>query len=287
MVNIYILTSDQKVYDKLKEGLQKTSYMDIASYQLDSIDKLIDRIDNHQDVDVALISEDIVSQVSFNMIDREIVKTRNIPYLIVNTSEKILMEAIHSNAQDIILLNNLDIDRAVWSILHSLERNKMINRLYEDSIEDQLTGLYNRRGFLSLAKDAIRLMDEPSYHILFIDMDKMKDINDDYGHDIGDNALKEASRILRTSFREGDIISRYGGDEFIVFVSSIKDDVVENIKDRIESSACKFNENDNSKYNLGLTIGHAKYDSDEKESLQQVINRADKDMYLNKMEEDR
>ena len=265
MVNIYILTSDQKVYDKLKEGLQKTSYMDIASYQLDSIDKLIDRIDNHQDVDVALISEDIVSQISFNMIDREIVKTRNIPYLIVNTSEKILMEAIHSNAQDIILLNNLDIDRAVWSILHSLERNKMINRLYEDSIEDQLTGLYNRRGFLSLAKDAIRLMDEPSYHILFIDMDKMKDINDEYGHDVGDNALKEASRILRTSFREGDIISRYGGDEFIVFVSSIKDDVVENIKDRIESSACKFNENDNSKYNLGLTIGHAKYDNDEKE----------------------
>ena len=287
MVNIYILTSDQKVYDKLKEGLQKTSYMDIASYQLDSIDKLIDRIDNHQDVDVALISEDIVSQVSFNMIDREIVKTRNIPYLIVNTSEKILMEAIHSNAQDIILLNNLDIDRAVWSILHSLERNKMINRLYEDSIEDQLTGLYNRRGFLSLAKDAIRLMDEPSYHILFIDMDKMKDINDEYGHDVGDNALKEASRILRTSFREGDIISRYGGDEFIVFVSSIKDDVIEDIKDRIESSACKFNENDNSKYNLGLTIGHAKYDNDEKESLQQVINRADKDMYLNKMEEDR
>tara|TARA_B100002051_G_C16664295_1_gene600851 strand:- start:470 stop:1333 length:864 start_codon:yes stop_codon:yes gene_type:complete len=287
MVNIYILTSDQKVYDKLKEGLQKTSYMDIASYQLDSIDKLIDRIDNHQDVDVALISEDIVSQISFNMIDREIVKARNIPYLIVNTSEKILMEAIHSNAQDIILLNNLDIDRAVWSILHSLERNKMINRLYEDSIEDQLTGLYNRRGFLSLAKDAIRLMDEPSYHILFIDMDKMKDINDEYGHDVGDNALKEASRILRTSFREGDIISRYGGDEFIVFVSSIKDDVIEDIKDRIESSACKFNENDNSKYNLGLTIGHAKYDSDGKESLQQVINRADKDMYLNKIDTDR
>ena len=130
-------------------------------------------------------------------------------------------------------------------------------------------------------------MNEPSYHILFIDMDKMKDINDDYGHDIGDNALKEASRILRTSFREGDIISRYGGDEFIVFVSSIKDDVVENIKDRIESSTRKFNENDNSKYKLGLTIGHAKYSSDEKESLQQVINRADKDMYLNKMEADR
>ena len=134
------------------------------------------------------------------MIDCEIVASRNIPYLIINTSKKILMEAVHSNAQDIIFLNNLDIERAIWSILHSLERNKMINRLYEDSIEDSLTGLYNRRGFLSLAKDAIRLMDEPNYHIIFVDMDKMKDINDKYGHDIGDSALKEVSRILLTNF---------------------------------------------------------------------------------------
>ena len=63
-----------------------------------------------------------------------------------------------------ILMNNLDIDRAIWSILHSVERNKMINRLYEDSIEDALTGLYNRRGFLALAKDAIALMDNLNYH---------------------------------------------------------------------------------------------------------------------------
>ena len=283
MVNIYILTSDKSIYTKLKEGLEKTSYMDIASYQLDSIDGLIDRIDNHQDVDVALISEDIVNTVSYNMIDREIVKSRNTPYLIINTSEKILMDAIHSNAQDIILLNNLDIDRAVWSILHSLERNKMINRLYEDSIEDELTGLYNRRGFLSLAKDAIRLMDEPDYHIIFIDMDKMKDINDSYGHDIGDSALKEAAKILKTCFREGDIISRYGGDEFIVFVSSIKDEIVEKIKTRIEENVNLFNKKKDSRYKIGLTLGDSKYDKEKKESLQQVINRSDKEMYTNKM----
>ena len=283
MVNIYILTSDKSIYTKLKEGLEKTSYMDIASYQLDSIDGLIDRIDNHQDVDVALISEDIVNTVSYNMIDREIVKSRNTPYLIINTSEKILMDAIHSNAQDIILLNNLDIDRAVWSILHSLERNKMINRLYEDSIEDELTGLYNRRGFLSLAKDAIRLMDEPDYHIIFIDMDKMKDINDSYGHDIGDSALKEAAKILKTCFREGDIISRYGGDEFIVFVSSIKDEIVEKIKTRIEENVNLFNKKKDSRYKIGLTLGDSKYDKEKKESLQQVINRSDNEMYSNKM----
>ena len=284
MVNIYILTSDFNLYSKLKNSLAKTCYMNIASYQLKSLDAVIDRIDNYQDVDVILISEDILNTVSYNMIDREIVKTRNVPYLIINTSKKILMEAIHSNAQDIILMNNLDIDRAVWSILHSVERNKMINRLYEDSIEDALTGLYNRRGFLTLAEDAISLMKNLSYHILFIDLDKMKHINDQYGHDIGDNALIEASKILKSSFREGDIISRYGGDEFMVFVSDVKDEVINKIKDRIEANIILFNENRNLHYSLGLTVGHSKYNPSKKESLKEVINRADKDMYNKKIQ---
>tara|TARA_B100000401_G_scaffold431553_1_gene367751 strand:- start:62 stop:922 length:861 start_codon:yes stop_codon:yes gene_type:complete len=283
MVNIYILTLDDTVFTDLKNGFSKTSYMDVNSCRLNDIDSLIDRIDNHQDVDVALISDEIVNKVSYNMIDREIVKARNVPYLIINTSDKILMDAIHSNAQDIILLNNLDIDRAVWSILHSLERNKMINRLYEDSIEDQLTKLYNRRGFLALAKDSIRLMDSPNYHIVFIDMDKMKIINDKLGHDIGDNALKEATNILTSSFREADIISRYGGDEFVVFISDVDKSIIEKIENRILDKVATFNEQNKYDYNLGLTLGWSKYDSNKNQSLQEVINDADQDMYNNKM----
>ena len=279
MVNIYIITSDSNLYTKLEEGLKKTSYMDVSSYQLNTLDDVIDRIDEYQDVDVVLVSEEIVNSISYNIIDREIVKNRNIPYLIINTSEKILMEAIHSSAQDVILMNNLDIDRAIWSILHSFERNKMINRLYEDSIEDALTGLYNRRGFLSLAKDAIELMDNLNYHIIFIDLDKMKSINDEYGHNMGDSALQEASKILKSSFREGDIISRYGGDEFIVFVSDVEDKVINKIKKRIKDNLEIINKSKKLRYTLALTVGHSKYNPSKKESLKEVIERADKDMY--------
>ena len=279
MVNIYIITSDSNLYAKLEEGLKKTSYMDVSSYQLNTLDDVIDRIDEYQDVDVVLVSEEIVNSISYNIIDREIVKNRNIPYLIINTSEKILMEAIHSSAQDVILMNNLDIDRAIWSILHSFERNKMINRLYEDSIEDALTGLYNRRGFLSLAEDAIELMDSLNYHIIFIDLDKMKSINDEYGHNMGDSALQEASKILKSSFREGDIISRYGGDEFIVFVSDVEDEVINKIKKRIKDNLEIINKSKKLRYTLALTVGHSKYNPSKKESLKEVIERADKDMY--------
>ena len=117
--------------------------------------------------------------------------------------------------------------------------------------------------------------------LVYFDVDNFKEINDTQGHVTGDEVLKYIGKILLKSIRDVDVACRYGGDEFIVFVSSIEDDVVENIKNRIEVSIYKFNENDNSMYKLGLTIGHAKYDANKKESLEQVINRADKDMYLN------
>ena len=135
-----------------------------------------------------------------------------------------------------------------------------------------------------LAEDAINLMENLNYHILFIDLDKMKSINDEYGHNMGDNALIEASKILKSSFREGDIISRYGGDEFMVFVSDVKDDVINKIKDRIDINITLFNKNRKLHYSLGLTVGHSKYDPDKKESLKQVIDRADKDMYNKKLQ---
>ncbi len=279
MVNIYIVTKKQDIFNKLEKGFSNTNYMEITSFKTESLDQLIERIDNFKDVDIALISEDILEESPYMSIDDKIVKKRNIPYLIINTSDKILMDAIHSNAQDIILLNNLDIDRAVWSILHSLERNKMINRLYEDSIEDELTGLYNRRGFIKTAEDSIKLLDDKEYCIMFIDLDKMKDINDKHGHDIGDRALILTAKVLNQSFREADIISRFGGDEFVVFISSAKDSMIEKIKERIFRNLEAINEQKGSRFKLSLSIGVAKHSSNDKLTLNQIISNADSDMY--------
>ena len=107
MVNIYIVTKKQDIFNKLAEGFSDTAYMEITSFKMDDLDGLVERIDNFKDVDIALISEDILKETPYISIDDEIVKKRNVPYLIINTSDKILMDAIHSNAQDIILLNKL------------------------------------------------------------------------------------------------------------------------------------------------------------------------------------
>ena len=99
---------------------------------------------------------------------------------------------------------------------------------------------------------------------------------------MGDNALQESARILKASFREGDIISRYGGDEFIVFVSDVEDDIINKIKDRIRANVDALNKSKKLRYRLSLTLGHSQYDSVKKESLKEVIERADKEMYKKK-----
>jgi len=89
---------------------------------------------------------------------------------------------------------------------------------------DELTGLYNRRGFISLTRSSLELAQRmgKSGLLFFIDMDGLKVINDSYGHEEGDIAIKEIANILRSAFRKSDIVARLGGDEFTVFTTDTR-----------------------------------------------------------------
>ena len=109
------------------------------------------------------------------------------------------------------------------------ETQKTTERLTYEAMHDGLTGLYNRKAFELLCQDA----DLDHAALMFIDVDKFKQINDTYGHDGGDRVLKRVARLLQTSFRSVDQIYRIGGDEFVVIMtrvnSSMRDLVVEKI----------------------------------------------------------
>jgi diguanylate cyclase (GGDEF)-like protein len=83
---------------------------------------------------------------------------------------------------------------------------------------DPLTGLQNRRGFLQSAEGLLRLADRAEAFVTlgYFDVDGLKQINDDLGHEVGDQAIIEAGRLLGTCFRSADVVARLGGDEFVV-----------------------------------------------------------------------
>ncbi|HEY5958423.1 MAG TPA: diguanylate cyclase, partial [Polyangiaceae bacterium] len=152
------------------------------------------------------------------------------------------------------------------------------------SLVDELTGLYNRRGFLTLATQQLKLCDRsrrPAM-IVFVDLDGMKRINDELGHEFGDQALVETANILRQCFRYSDVVARLGGDEFVVLAVEADPPTGELVEVRLYDKLAEFNQRPGRDYQLQFSIGIAAYDPEKSEMVEEVLARADGLMYESK-----
>ena len=153
------------------------------------------------------------------------------------------------------------------------------------SLTDDLTGLCNRRGFMTLAEQqqklAIRM--KKGFYILFADLDGLKSINDSLGHSEGCHALIETSLILRKCFRESDIISRIGGDEFVVFsFENSSEGGAEVITDRLQKKIDEYNARSSRCFRLSLSMGIVYCEPDCRRPIADMLNEADQLMYEQK-----
>jgi diguanylate cyclase (GGDEF)-like protein len=168
---------------------------------------------------------------------------------------------------------------AVWAVKQSL-LDREIRSL---AITDDLTGFFNRRGFLAAAAQQLKLAhrDKESVLLLFCDVDDLKVLNDTFGHKEGDLALVRTADALEETFRTSDVLARLGGDEFAVLAweASIPD--LRAILVRLEKNLLKVMA-DETRYKLSLSMGVCRYDPDNPLSLGELMARADKDMYKHK-----
>jgi diguanylate cyclase (GGDEF)-like protein len=152
------------------------------------------------------------------------------------------------------------------------------------AITDPLTGLYNRRGFLSLAeqqrKAAKRLGN--AMFLLFADLDGLKSINDSLGHSKGDEAIIEAANVLREVFRESDILARLGGDEFAVIALGNPSEDPDVLKNRLRDRIAAHNSREGRDYSLSMSIGLAINDPNDSASIDDLMSFADALMYKEK-----
>lgn len=165
------------------------------------------------------------------------------------------------------------------------ERKRLEEALKEMAITDELTGLYNRRGFLILSQQQLKLAVRSKTGIIlfFIDLDNMKWINDNLGHKAGDMALIKTAQTLKENFRESDIIGRLGGDEFAVLAVEAEHRFAEDITARIRKSLKDLNSQEQHLFKLSLSIGYSRFDPKNPKSLDQLIEEADQAMYEEKI----
>ncbi len=153
------------------------------------------------------------------------------------------------------------------------------------AITDDLTGLLNRRGFFTHAEQYIKLAtrEKSSFFMITADLDGLKKINDAMGHREGDVALVDTANILREVFRDSDIISRIGGDEFVVIPVKTSKDGMDIITGRLKDAMQKHNATGDRGYELSFSIGIACYDPETPCSIDELLAQADRLMYQQKL----
>ncbi|MDU7338026.1 MAG: GGDEF domain-containing protein [Clostridium sp.] len=147
---------------------------------------------------------------------------------------------------------------------------------------DYLTGLFNRRYLDHHLSVKVKSRDKHLLAGMMIDLDSFKKINDVYGHDSGDQALRHVAKILRKTFRRRDFISRYGGDEFVIVLEILNPRELNDLLQRLYQNVDSFNEKKLVPYKISLTIGSECFAKNDQLTASSFLTKIDHLMYLNK-----
>lgn len=179
---------------------------------------------------------------------------------------------------------NSRISRFVHVVRDITRRKKMEERLLTLSLTDELTGLYNRRGFFNLADKQVKLAKRLKKRIMLLtaDLDNLKEINDRYGHHKGDETLIQIADILKETFRGSDIVARVGGDEFAVLQIGYTDAPLEALSVRLQRNIAEHNARHRNPFDLSLSVGIACLNPASSCSVDRLLAKADQLMYKEK-----
>jgi diguanylate cyclase (GGDEF)-like protein len=180
---------------------------------------------------------------------------------------------------DVILVSLIVIPIVVK--LGLIGQQRMNDELRELALTDELTKIYNRRGFYFLAEHLIKIANraKSGMYLMFTDLDDFKKVNDEFGHAEGDKALKAYARLLKENYRDSDIVARIGGDEFVLLPVGTSKDGLDVIKNRFYKVLARYNDTHDHPWTLSATIGIAYYDPESPCSIDELLRQADELLY--------
>ncbi len=160
-------------------------------------------------------------------------------------------------------------------------RNSLLNRI---SMSDELTGIYNRRGFYEFANNLLKAPENEGKRaaLIFGDLDNLKKINDTFGHDEGDYAIKTAASFMKSCFRQTDVVARIGGDEFAAFAVCEDRNIIASIPRRIKNMAALNNIRSTKPYNVTISVGLFELICSSDKDVQSYMDKADTALYADK-----
>ena len=193
------------------------------------------------------------------------------------------IEAVRMGAQDYLVKGNIDSAMLSRAIQYAIVRQQNDANLRRLALIDDLTKLYNRRGFFSLSEQNMKLAKREGKTLLLLsaDLDGLKLINDTYGHHEGDRALIAVASLLKATFRTSDVIARIGGDEFVVLMIQAKGENAHVIKERLQKNIGQHN-SVAERFSISLSVGIAQFNPQDEVSIEELLVQADQRLYEDK-----
>jgi len=284
-IKVLLVEGDARGLAALEHAFAATGHTRFDVEWVRRLDDALERI-SRGGVDVVLLDLKLPDSEGLTTFHRMNAFAPDVPLVVLTDldDQELAMQTVQSGAQDYLVKGAVEPGVLVRSIRYALERHRLLSALRSLSLIDDLTGLYNRRGFAELGEQHLKLATrtDRAVTLIYVDLDGFKAINDAHGHQAGDRALSRAAEILKAAFRRSDILARMGGDEFAVLALEVSGDDGEALVKRLHSAVDEFNETGGEPYELSMSLGVARYDTDSRTGLDELLTAADRAMYSDK-----
>lgn len=283
MQKILIIDDEPVIRELLRSILEKSHYQVLTAVSAQEGTRIIEQ----EDLDLILLDLNLPDSQGLDTVRRfSAIVGSKVPITVLTAmnDDELGVQAVQLGAEDYLVKGQYDTRLMMRSIKYSIERNRLKKELLQMSTSDELTGLYNRRGFKMLIEQKIKeaKRSKKALVLFVIDLNLLKKINDQYGHAAGDAALIDTAKLLKKTFRESDIVARLGGDEYVVLGVDTSAEFVPRIKERLDANLKQHNDTTVHPFKLSMSVGEVIKYCDSDNCLEELLEEADQKMYVHK-----
>ncbi len=265
----------------IRELIEKIKNVHYELTHVQNLNETLLELDNNN-YDIILLDLSLPDEQGVDTVARVCEQAPDIPVVVMSGTddETMAIKALQKGAQEYLVKGKVQSHALSRILRYAIMRHKGRVELQSLSLVDDLTGLYNKRGFILFAQQQLSLSVRAKRGMIlfFIKLNGLKEIKDKSGHQSGDLALIETASILKEVFRDSDIVGRHAEDEFTAIAIESFDANNEIIITRLQDDLYSSNKQANRLYELSLSIGTAYYDTEELCSIEKLINRAEESM---------
>ncbi len=289
-LRVLLVEEDPENLDELRDAFATTGQGKLQLEWVEELSQALERL-SLGGVDVVLLDLHLPDSEGVATFERAYAFSPDVPFVVLTgvEDEGEAVRTVQGGAQDYLVKGEVDERLLIRSLRYAVERHRLLSALRSLALIDDLTGLYNRRGFMDLGAQHLNLARRSgrSLSLMYMDLDWFKRINDTYGHHVGDRCLLKLAEVLRNTFRGSDLIARPGGDEFAVLALEASGEDAEALVSRLRARLEQLNAGDDEPFTLSVSVGVARYEDRTPKELRDLLAEADAAMYEEKSEKRR